>query len=117
MDEGLPEEDDISNAQFQINKNIQQVINRSNTFNQDTGGDLMRGENAELWKKGPAFAFHRSYFLLPSKFIHSSSIFIHGFEQHQLKSVLHAVIERTFGFEFRQLFSLAFFTQANNKEL
>ena len=28
MDEGLPEEDDISNAQFQINKNIQQVINR-----------------------------------------------------------------------------------------
>ena len=102
---------------LEINKNIQQMINRSNTFNQDTGGDLMRGENAELWKKGPAFAFHRSYFLLPSKFIHSSSIFIHGFEQHQLKSVLHAVIERTFGFEFRQLFSLAFFTQANNKEL
>ena len=74
MDEGLPEEDDISNAQFQINKNIQQMINRSNTFNQDTGGDLMRGENAELWKKGPAFAFHRSYFYChPNSFTHHQS--------------------------------------------
>ena len=76
MDEGLPEEDDISNAQFQINKNIQQVINRSNTFNQDTGGDLMRGENAELWKKRTCLCFPPIIFFIAIQ-IHSLIINLH----------------------------------------
>ena len=74
MDEGLPEEDDISNAQFQINKNIQQMINRSNTFNQDTGGDLMRGENAELWKKDlPLLSTDHIFYCHPNSFTHHQS--------------------------------------------